>query len=134
MCCLAVICSVIWLDAAPRWHQSVLSASEVSIVCCCIYFNHSSRASRSWRLLKHLSHLMRVKMTMSSGKKAYRFRHFLLKLKECGVTFPDTIVACRLIKSCNLSDVHFQLAISATPAMMFKSMKSTLLKLFSRVW
>ena len=32
-------------------------------------------------------------------------RHY--KLKECGVQLPDAVVACRLINSCNLSEVHF---------------------------
>ena len=34
------------------------------------------------------------------------------KLKECGVVLPETVLACRLLKSANLSDVHFQLALS----------------------
>ena len=56
-------------------------------------------------------------------------RHF--KLKECGVTLPDAIVACRLIKSCNLSDVHFQLALSTTTKMTFDEVRATLKRLFS---
>ena len=51
VCCLAVIgcldeqavgCPVIRLDVASRsagGRRSVLSAGEVSIVCCCAYFN-----------------------------------------------------------------------------------------------
>ena len=53
------------------------------------------------------------------------------KLKECGVTLPDAVVACRLIKSCNLSEVHFQLALSTTPTMTFEAMRNTLKKLFA---
>jgi hypothetical protein len=53
------------------------------------------------------------------------------KLKECGVTLPDAVIACRLLKSCNLSDMHFQLALSTTQNMTFEAMRSTLKKLFS---
>ena len=53
------------------------------------------------------------------------------KLKECKVTLPDAIIACRLLKSCNLSDVHFQLALSTTPSLTFDNMRTTLKKLFS---
>lgn len=56
-------------------------------------------------------------------------RHY--KLKECGVDLPDAVVACRLIKSCNLSEVHFQLALSTTPTMTFENMRNTLKKLFA---
>ena len=53
------------------------------------------------------------------------------KLKECGVELPDAVVACRLIKSCNLSEMHFQLALSTTPKMTFEDMRNTLKKLFA---
>ena len=56
-------------------------------------------------------------------------RHY--KLKECKVELPDAVVACRLLKSCNLSDVHFQLALSTTPKMTFENMRATLKKLFT---
>ena len=39
-------------------------------------------------------------------------RHF--KLKECEVVIHDAVLACRLLKSCNLNDVLFQLAFSTT--------------------
>lgn len=55
------------------------------------------------------------------------------KLRECDVTLPDAIVACRLLKSCNLSDVHFQLALSTTSVMSFESMRLTLKKLFTDI-
>ena len=44
---------------------------------------------------------------------------------------PDAIIACRLIRSCNLSEVHFQLALSTVPNMTFEDMRKTLKKLFS---
>ena len=53
------------------------------------------------------------------------------KLKECGATLPDAVVACRLIKSCNLSEMHFQLALSTTSEMTFENMRTTLKRLFS---
>ena len=52
------------------------------------------------------------------------------KLKECGVTLSDAIIACRLIRSCNLSEVHFQLALSTVANMTFEDMRKTLKKLF----
>ena len=55
------------------------------------------------------------------------------KLKECDVTLPDAIIACRLLKSCSLSDVHFQLALSTTKNMTFDDMRSTLKKLFTNI-
>ena len=55
------------------------------------------------------------------------------KLKECDVTLPDAIIACRLLKSCSLSDVHFQLALSTTMKMTFDDMRSTLKKLFTDI-
>lgn len=59
----------------------------------------------------------------------FDLRHY--KLKECGVTLPDAVVACRLLKSCGLSDMHFQLALSTTAKMTFEHMRCTLKKLFS---
>ena len=59
----------------------------------------------------------------------FDLRHY--KLKECGVELPDAVVACRLIKSCNLSEMHFQLALSTTPKMTFEDMRNTLKKLFA---
>lgn len=56
-------------------------------------------------------------------------RHY--KLKECNVTLPDAVVACRLHKSCNLSDMHFQLALSTTAEMTFENMRNTLKRLFA---
>ena len=53
------------------------------------------------------------------------------RLKECKAVLPDAVVACRLLKSCNLSDVYFQLALSTTSEMTFEAMRSTLKKLFT---
>ena len=55
------------------------------------------------------------------------------KLTECDVKLPSAIIACRLLKSCNLSDVHFQLALSTTSEMSFESMRATLKKLFTDI-
>ena len=59
-------------------------------------------------------------------------RHY--KLRECGVTLPDAVVACPLFKSCNLSEMHFQLALSTTPKMTFEDMICSLKRLFFRRW
>jgi hypothetical protein len=53
------------------------------------------------------------------------------KLSQCEVTLPDAVIACRLLKSCDLSDVHFQLALTTTTKMTFENMRSTLKKLFA---
>ena len=55
------------------------------------------------------------------------------KLTECDVKLPSAIIACRLLKSCNLSDVHFQLALSTTTQIDFESMRATLKKLFTDI-
>ena len=55
----------------------------------------------------------------------------VFKLKECGIDLPDAILACRLLKSCSLSEVHFQLALSTCPKLSFENMRDTLKKLFS---
>ena len=59
----------------------------------------------------------------------FDLRHY--KLKECGVELPDAVIACRLLKSCGLNDLHFQLALSTTPKMTFEEMRNTLKKLFA---
>ena len=56
-------------------------------------------------------------------------RHY--KLKESDVVLPDAVIACRLLKSCNLSHVQFQLALSTTTDMTFENMRATLKRLFS---
>ena len=53
------------------------------------------------------------------------------KLKECEVVLPDPVLACRLLKSANLSDVHFQLALSTVGEMKLENMRKTLKRLFS---
>ena len=53
------------------------------------------------------------------------------KANECGGDLPDAVVACRLLKSCNLSDMHFQLALSTTPKVTFEEMRNTLKRLFA---
>jgi len=55
----------------------------------------------------------------------------LHKLKECKVDLPDAIVACRLLKSCDLSDVHFQMALSTCDTLTFENMRKTLKRLFA---
>ena len=56
-------------------------------------------------------------------------RHF--KLKECEVVIHDAVLACRLLKSCNLNNVLFQLALSTTKEMTFENMRATLKRLFA---
>ena len=53
------------------------------------------------------------------------------KLKKCNVNLPEPVLACRLLKSSNLSDVHFQLALSTTATMTLEDMRKTLKRLFS---
>ena len=54
----------------------------------------------------------------------------IYKLEACKVKLPDAVIACRLLKSCSLSDMHFQLALSTVPNMTFEDMRCTLKKLF----
>ena len=56
-------------------------------------------------------------------------RHF--KLKECEVVIRDAVLACRLLKSCNLNDVLFQLALSTTKEITFENMRATLKRLLA---
>lgn len=68
-------------------------------------------------------------MSIDEYLSEFDLRHH--KLKECKVVLPDAVIACRLLKSCGLSDVHFQLALSTTPKMTFEDMRATLKKLFA---
>ena len=61
------------------------------------------------------------------------FDQMYFKLLECDVTLPDVIVACSLLKNCNLSEIHFQLDLSTTSVMSFKSMRLTLKKFFTDI-
>ena len=70
-----------------------------------------------------------VECTVDEYLSEFDNRHF--KLEEVNVNLPDAVVACRLLKSCNLSDVHFQLALSTTSTMTFKNMRKTLKRLFT---
>ena len=56
-------------------------------------------------------------------------RHF--KLKECEVVIHDAVLACRLLKSCYLNNVLFQLALSTTKEMTFENVRATLERLFA---
>ena len=67
--------------------------------------------------------------TLENFLSEFDLHHY--QLKECGVSLPDAVIACRLMKSCNLSNVHFQLALPTTPKMTFEDMRSTLKKLFA---
>lgn len=69
------------------------------------------------------------KCNIDSYLSEFDLRHY--KLKECKVNLPDAVVACRLLKSCGLSDMHFQLALSTTSTMTFEEMRKTLKKLFA---
>ena len=39
---------------------------------------------------------------------------------------PDAILTCRLLKSCNLSELHFQMVLSTTLEMSFTSVNDEL--------
>lgn len=47
----------------------------------------------------------------------------LYKLKEVNVELDDAILACSLLKKYNQNDIHFQLALSTTPEMIFDNMR-----------
>ena len=45
----------------------------------------------------------------------------VFKLRECDIELPDAILTCRLLKSCSLSQVHFQLALFTCPKLIFEN-------------
>ncbi len=48
------------------------------------------------------------------------------KFKKHGMELPDQVLTFRLLKSCNMFDIHFQLAMSTTTTTTFEEMKKTL--------
>ena len=52
------------------------------------------------------------------------------KFKKHGMELPDQVLAFRLLKSCDVSDIHFQLAMSTTITITFEEMKKTLQRMF----
>jgi hypothetical protein len=87
----------------------------------------------NWRCFNNYlafeSYRRESEVTIDQYLSEFDKRHY--KLKECGVDLPDAVVACRLIKSCNLSEVQFQLALTTTQTMTFEAMRTTLKKLFA---
>lgn len=45
----------------------------------------------------------------------------LIKHSKMEIEFPHPILASRLLKSCNLNEIHFQLALSTTSEMWYKN-------------
>lgn len=45
----------------------------------------------------------------------------------------DAMLACRLLKNCNINDIHFQLVLSATPEITFDEMRQ-ILKHLQKQW
>ena len=54
----------------------------------------------------------------------------LYKLEACKVKLPDAVIACRFFKTCSLSAMHFQVALSTVSNMKFEDLRCTLKKLF----
>ena len=52
------------------------------------------------------------------------------KFTKHGMSLPDTVLAFRLLESCNLDEIHFQLAMSTTISITFENMRATLKRMF----
>lgn len=51
------------------------------------------------------------------------FDNKLNKIREMKIELPNAILVCRLLKSYNLNEIHFQLALSITQEMTFNNMR-----------
>ncbi len=67
-------------------------------------------------------------MTIPDYMVEFHRRYY--KFKKHGMELPDQVLAFRLLKSCNMSDIHFQLAMSTTTTTTFEEMKKTLQRMF----
>ena len=63
----------------------------------------------------------------------YEFDSRLFRLRKCQVNLPDAVISCRLLKNCNLTDMHFELALYTMTHMSFEGMRSTLKNYLLRV-
>ena len=67
---------------------------------------------------------------MSIPEYLIEFDRKYYKFKRHGMELPDQVLAFRLLKSCDISDIHFQLAMSTTATITFEEMKKTLQRMF----
>ena len=88
---------------------------------------------KNWRCFNAYLSFENYSRDHNTGIDEYlsEFDNRYYKLKECDATLPDAVVACRLLRSCNLTEVQFQLALSTTTEMTFENMRKTLKRLFS---
>ena len=88
---------------------------------------------KNWRSLNAYLALKNLKREPDGSIEEYlrKFDSRVYKLKV-NMELPDDILTCRLLKSCSLGDLHFQMVLSTTPEMTFDNMKQTLKKLFTK--
>ena len=69
-------------------------------------------------------------MTISEYINEFDRKYY--QFKSHGMELPDAVLAFRLLESCNISDIHFQLAMSTAGDITFENMRKTLRKIFTQ--
>ena len=69
-------------------------------------------------------------MTISEYINEFDRKYY--QFKSHGMVLPDAVLAFRLLASCDLSDIHFQLAMSTAGDITFENMRKTLRKIFTQ--
>lgn len=70
-------------------------------------------------------------MTVNDYLSDFDRKYFVFK--SHGMELPDAVLAFRLLESANISDIHFQLAMTTTGDITFESVRETLRKIFGSV-
>lgn len=68
---------------------------------------------------------------MTIGDYISSFERLYFKFSQYDMKLPDAVLAYRLLESCNLADIHFQLAMTTINKITFGNMKDTLRRIFS---
>ena len=125
------------LKGRARMASSELSVPEISSVdgyqLLLEKLDRVFRQDDKWRCFNAYLAFENLKREPNGNIEEYlsAFDSKMYQLRDVNVELPDAILACRLVKSCNLSDIHFQLALSTTPEMTFMNMRHTLKRLFT---
>ena len=69
-----------------------------------------------------------VDMSIYDYLSEFDRRYF--QFKAHGMELPDAVLAFRLLESCKVSEIHFQLAMSTTGDINFENMRDTLKRIF----
>ncbi len=68
---------------------------------------------------------------MSIQNYITKFEGLYFKFKQHNMNLPDAVLAFRLLESCSLKDLHFQLAMSTIGDITFDNMKEILHRMFT---